>query len=72
MVFVLVQKLKEIKLVGPDGKMTNRQRVISKALWLLSTARNALAVITCSFIAYYFHSYGYTPFVLTGKEINYN
>lgn len=65
-VLLLLRKLKEIKLVGPDGKMTNQQRLISKALWLLSTARNALAVITCSFIAYFFHSYGYTPFILTG------
>lgn len=65
-VLLLLRKLKEIKLISPDGKMTNRQRVISKALWLLSTARNALAVITCSFLAYYFHSYGYQPFILTG------
>ena len=38
-----------------------------KTLWLISTARNVLVVVVCSFIAYYLHAEnGGSPFVLTG------
>lgn len=69
--YIYVQKVKDIKLVGPDGKMTDRQRLLTKSLWLLSTARNALAVVVCSVIAYVCHTHGHTPFVLTGWAISY-
>ncbi|XP_054285137.1 sodium-independent sulfate anion transporter-like [Macrosteles quadrilineatus] len=63
---LLLRKVKDIKFTGPEGKMTDRQKLLTKALWLLSTARNALAVVVCSCIAYWCHSNGHTPFVLTG------
>jgi hypothetical protein len=38
-----------------------------KTLWLISTARNVLVVVVCSFIAYYLHVENEgSPFVLTG------
>lgn len=37
-------------------------------LWLLSTARNALIVVGCSIIAYYYETSGNgSPFLLTGS-----
>uniref|UniRef100_A0A1B6CML3 SLC26A/SulP transporter domain-containing protein n=1 Tax=Clastoptera arizonana TaxID=38151 RepID=A0A1B6CML3_9HEMI len=65
-ILLLLRKIKEIKFVGKDGKMSKQQRIITKSLWLLSTARNALIVVLCSVAAYYFHSQGQTPFILTG------
>jgi len=49
-------------------KPTKKELIISKALWLLSTSRNALVVLVCSTIAFVFYSnWQETPFVLTGK-----
>ncbi|KAG8306811.1 hypothetical protein J6590_038752 [Homalodisca vitripennis] len=63
---LLLRKVKDVKFTGPDGKMSDRQKVLSKTLWLFSTARNALAVVICSVVAYVCHTHGSTPFVLTG------
>jgi len=59
------QKIKDLKLGG--SKPTKRQKIIMKAMWLISTARNALMVLASSFLAYMLH----TPekesaFILTG------
>jgi len=38
-----------------------------KTLWLISTARNVLVVVICSFAAYYLHAENEdSPFILTG------
>ncbi|XP_046455001.1 sodium-independent sulfate anion transporter-like isoform X2 [Daphnia pulex] len=44
-----------------------RNRHVSKAIWFVSTCRNALAVILGCVIAYSFELYGYHPFNLTGE-----
>lgn len=49
----------------PVGK--SYQRVVAKAIWLISTARNAIVVVVCSVIAYtYDSSESRSPFILTG------
>lgn len=59
--------MKDIKLHPAGQKPTERQRIIKKVLWLISTARNALIVIVCSTIAYKMESSGSaSSLVLTG------
>jgi len=58
------QKMKDLT-VRSVGK--NYRRVIAKAIWLVSTARNAIIVIVCSVIAYKYDSTeSESPFILTG------
>jgi sodium-independent sulfate anion transporter 11 len=64
----LFQKIKDIKLGPKGGKPNQRQKTIMKALWLISTARNVLVVVICSFIAYNLHTEDEdSPFILTGN-----
>lgn len=50
-----------------NQKMTKKQRTLSKTLWLISTARNAIVVILCATIAYCYESFGNgSPVILTG------
>ncbi|GFG36223.1 hypothetical protein Cfor_11304, partial [Coptotermes formosanus] len=67
-VLLLLRKIKDIKLGPKAGKPNQRQRTIMKTLWLISTARNVLVVVVCSFIAYYLHPENEDPpfFILTG------
>ncbi|XP_017785037.1 PREDICTED: sodium-independent sulfate anion transporter [Nicrophorus vespilloides] len=67
-VLLALRKLKDVR-VSPIGvKQTKNQRYISKALWLISTARNALIVIVCSVVAYLYEASGSaSPFILTGN-----
>lgn len=60
--------MKDVKLRAVDKKLKNYQRVITKTIWLISTARNAIVVIVCSAIAYKFDSGSESgsPFILTG------
>ncbi|XP_008197201.2 sodium-independent sulfate anion transporter [Tribolium castaneum] len=59
-VLMLLRKLK-------DYKPSKKQRTLSKALWLISTSRNALVVIVCSTVAYFYEIRGPgSPFRLTG------
>ncbi|XP_050421473.1 sodium-independent sulfate anion transporter-like [Adelges cooleyi] len=62
-ILLLLRKMKDIKLVGPNGKPSNKQRTIMKGLWLLSIARNALIVLVCSMLAYCYHSPDIEPYV---------
>nr|CAD7395077.1 unnamed protein product [Timema cristinae] len=65
---VLGGKLKDVKLGPKDDKPSERQRVLMKILWLVSTSRNALVVIVCSVLAFTFHtSEKGLPFLLTGN-----
>lgn len=62
----LFQKLKDYK-PSKDIKPPKNQRIISKTLWLISTSRNALVVVICSAIAYFYETRGPgSPFRLTG------
>lgn len=48
-------------------KLTKKQHTISKILWLISTARNAIVVILCATIAYCYETFGNgSPVILTG------
>lgn len=61
------QKMKDVKLHAIGKKSTNYQHIITKAIWLISTARNAIVVVICSVIAYkYDSSESGSPFILTG------
>lgn len=63
-----LQKIKDIKLRTSSEHQTNQQRYIKKALWLLSTARNAIVVILCSLLVYIYYDPTKKPVVvLTGK-----
>lgn len=50
-------------------RASDRQRAAKKALWLVSTSRNALVVLLCSVIAFllYDPAREESAFVLTGK-----
>ncbi|KAG7210487.1 hypothetical protein KM043_012008 [Ampulex compressa] len=66
-VLLLFRKMKDIKLYSDSKKSTKWQRALSKAIWLTSTARNAIIVVICSAIAYKFSSTeSGSPFILTG------
>ncbi|XP_073974525.1 sodium-independent sulfate anion transporter [Rhodnius prolixus] len=66
-ILMLLRKLKDIFIVDKLNQ-SNRHRILSKFLWLLSTSRNALIVVCCSFIAYLLQSNnGEIPFKITGS-----
>ncbi|XP_050684426.1 sodium-independent sulfate anion transporter-like isoform X2 [Leptidea sinapis] len=58
-ILLLMRKLKDIKL-------GDRNRGLKKAMWLLSTSRNAILVVLCSVIAYAWEYNSESPFKLTG------
>uniref|UniRef100_A0A336M1R8 CSON010405 protein n=1 Tax=Culicoides sonorensis TaxID=179676 RepID=A0A336M1R8_CULSO len=64
-IFILlaVRKLKDIKT--PENASKSR-RMLGGALWLFTTARNALLVFVSSFAAYMASQRGSSPFILTG------
>lgn len=63
-ILLLLRKLKDIKT--PENASQHR-KLLGGALWLISTARNAIIVILSSFVAYYCYQQGQEPFILTGK-----
>nr|CAD7588522.1 unnamed protein product [Timema genevievae] len=66
-ILLLLRKLKDVKLGPKDDKPSDRQRLLMKIFWLVSTSRNALVVIVCSVLAFMFHtSEKGLPFLLTG------
>ncbi|CAH0723345.1 unnamed protein product, partial [Brenthis ino] len=58
-VLLLMRKMKDINL--PQS-----QKSLKKALWLLSTSRNAIIVLLCSVMAFAWESHSESPFKLTG------
>lgn len=58
-ILLLMRKMKDINL--PPG-----QKGLKKALWLLSTSRNAIVVIICSVLAFILEGQDNSPFRLTG------
>ncbi|XP_076679781.1 sodium-independent sulfate anion transporter isoform X2 [Andrena cerasifolii] len=66
-ILLMFRKMKDIKFDANNEKPNTCQRVLTKVIWLVSTARNAIIVIVCSAIAYKLNSVEFgSPFVLTG------
>ena len=66
-ILLMFRKMKDIKFDANNEKPNTCQRVLTKLIWLVSTARNAIIVIVCSAIAYKLNSVEFgSPFVLTG------
>ncbi|CAB0016628.1 unnamed protein product, partial [Nesidiocoris tenuis] len=66
--FVLFQKIKDIPVGPSDSKeKTTTQKLLSRGLWFISTARNILVVVVCAMMAYVFHKHDMEPFKLSGK-----
>nr|CAD7588524.1 unnamed protein product [Timema genevievae] len=64
-ILLALRKLKDLK---PGGKsQTNRQKALGKVLWFVSTGRNAMVVVLCAALAYFFSTMEQAPFLLTGK-----
>lgn len=63
----MLQRLKDMKL-GEPGKVTGRQRALTKLCFYIATGRNAMVVVICAVISYGFKSHGQTPFILTGVK----
>ncbi|KPI92998.1 Sodium-independent sulfate anion transporter [Papilio xuthus] len=58
-ILLIMRKMKDINL-------PSSQKGIKKTLWLLSTSRNAIIVLVCSLMAFFFDRYSESPFKLTG------
>ncbi|XP_072931937.1 sodium-independent sulfate anion transporter [Epargyreus clarus] len=58
-ILLLMRKMKDINL-------PTSQKGLKKALWLLSTSRNAIIVLICSLIAFLWEMHSTSPFKLTG------
>ncbi|OWR55546.1 putative sulfate transporter [Danaus plexippus plexippus] len=58
-ILLLMRKMKDLNL-GQERKG------LKKALWLLSTSRNAIIVLLCSLMAFAWEKYSESPFKLTG------
>lgn len=59
--------MKNIKLHTVGKKPKNYQHIITRTVWLICTARNAIIVVVCSIIAYKLtSSESDSPFILTG------
>ncbi|KOB70985.1 putative sulfate transporter, partial [Operophtera brumata] len=71
-----IDTLKKVFINLPNAKLADSCLGVSciailllmrKTLWLLSTSRNAIVVVFCSLMAFFFESnYGESPFKLTG------
>lgn len=59
--------MKDVKIQKKNTKPTKNQQIFNYVVWLISTSRNAIVVILCSTLAYYYEkNEGTAPFVLTG------
>ncbi|XP_034936756.1 sodium-independent sulfate anion transporter-like [Chelonus insularis] len=65
---LLLRKMKDIKWCSKSEKLSRERKILTKIIWLVSTARNAIVVIVCSTIAYQMNSpESEAPFILTGR-----
>lgn len=55
--------------IGPKDEKERRpyHEVLSKLIWLISTARNIIVVVVSGALAYVFELHQEQPFLLTGK-----
>ncbi|XP_058790462.1 sodium-independent sulfate anion transporter-like [Phymastichus coffea] len=67
-VLLLLRKVKDIPVLNKDEKMPSMwRRILEKLLWLVSTSRNILVVMTCAVAAWMLEDrLGSSPVVLTG------
>ncbi|XP_076229622.1 sodium-independent sulfate anion transporter isoform X2 [Nomia melanderi] len=66
-VLLMFRKMRDIKFGSTNEKPNKYHKGLTKMVWLISTARNAIIVIVCSAIAYKFQSTETgSPFILTG------
>lgn len=56
-VLLTLKRVKELKSANAN---------VTKCLWFIGTARNALVVVICAVAAYIFEIYSMVPFILTG------
>lgn len=63
-----LQKVKDIPVISKDTKMPSTcQQILEKFLWLISTARNIIVVVTCAVGCWLLEEHlGESPVVLTG------
>lgn len=61
------QSIKDLK-IGPQDVKERRpiHDIITKFIWLISTARNIIVVVFSAVLAYCFELHGSSPFLLTG------
>ncbi|CAH1180338.1 unnamed protein product [Phaedon cochleariae] len=65
---MLLRKLKDVRVHKKDSKPSKQQDTLKYILWLISTSRNAIVVVLCSLIAFYYERNGLgSPFLLTGN-----
>ncbi|XP_044731630.1 sodium-independent sulfate anion transporter isoform X2 [Chrysoperla carnea] len=50
----------------PIGVIKTRTKIINKSLWLFGTSRNAILVIFCGFLGYFYTMAGDAPFKIIG------
>ncbi|CAK1596276.1 unnamed protein product [Parnassius mnemosyne] len=58
-VLLLMRKMKDLNLLA-------NRKGLKKALWLISTSRNAVIVLLCSLLAFFLDRHSESPFKLTG------
>uniref|UniRef100_A0A336L6S7 CSON004155 protein n=1 Tax=Culicoides sonorensis TaxID=179676 RepID=A0A336L6S7_CULSO len=68
---LLVMRLIATIKIGPkeDELKSNQHKIINKILWLIGTSRNAILVVICGFMGYYFKENSHTsttPFKIIG------
>lgn len=64
----LLKKVKDWPIVSKNTKVPSQlQQVVTKLLWLISTARNIIVVIVCAVMCWLLEEHlGESPVVLTG------
>ena len=57
--------------IGPveEEQKTTAQRAVNKTLWLIGTSRNAILVVLCGFVGYWFSDTDYIK--LIGMKLTY-
>nr|CAD7202681.1 unnamed protein product [Timema douglasi] len=66
-VLLLTKNLKDVYKGRNMSELSAWQRVLSRTLWMICVARNAIVVVLGALAAYILDSRGYTPFKLTGN-----
>lgn len=58
--------------IGPENEelRTKKQRIINTLIWLTCTSRNALLVIVCGLLGYFFSTAHNSPFQVIGMIMN--
>ncbi|XP_071443751.1 sodium-independent sulfate anion transporter-like [Hetaerina americana] len=67
-IVLLLMRLLTMVEIGPkdEEKRSTFHNLVNKTLWLVATARNAILVLVCGFLGYWFALRGEPPFRLIG------